>query len=151
LRLHDPARYRRAGTGAVPISLERSVPWVEVSIATADRREVAGRLLLDTGYSGALWLAPDFTDANRLLDTIAVLKPAGTAGLGGHARVVAGQLEQLRIGTSTVDHPMAYFARERVGVAADPDFRGAIGEEALQHFVVVLDYAGGRMWLDPPS
>jgi predicted aspartyl protease len=151
IRLHDPARYQHAEPGAIAISLEGSTPWVDATITVQDRAPLTGHFTVDTGCTCQVSMTSPFTDANHLLDAVLTDKIGEYAGAGGPTESVSGAIARLQIGDTSIDHPIADFARDTKGATADPDSAGLIGAQVLRKFVVVFDYARGRMWLDPPA
>jgi hypothetical protein len=151
IRLHDPARYRHGDAGAIPITLEGSTPWIDASISVPGRPPITGHFTVDTGCACHVAMTTPFTDTNHLLDAVHTAKLGDYAGAGGMTETVSGEIPALHIGGVTIDRPLATFSRDHKGATADPDSAGLIGAEVFRRFVLVLDYARGRMWLDPPG
>ena len=151
IRLHDPARFHRDDAGAIAITLDGAAPWLDAAIAVPGRPQLVGHFAIDTGCACQVALTTPFTDANHLLDAVATEPGREFAGAGGKTETVSGEITALRLGGVTIDHPTADFSRDHTGATADPDYAGLIGAGVFRNFVLVLDYAGGRMWLDPPT
>jgi hypothetical protein len=151
LRLHDPARFTHDAARAIPITLEGSLPWTDATIEVPGRAPLAGHFILDTGCTCQITFTSPFTDSNHLLDSVHAAALGSFAGAGGETRAVTGEIGALTIGPTTIERPSAEFSRDEHGATADPDSAGLIGAQTFRRFVLVLDYAGSRVWLDPAS
>ena len=151
MRLHDRSRYAHAGGAAIPITLEGSTPWVDASIDVPGQAPIGGHFTIDTGCGCEVSLTTPFTDGNHLLDAFHPLPQGISAGAGGVTRSLTGEIPALHVGALTIDRPTADFARDATGATADPESAGLIGAMIFRHYVLVLDYAGERMWLDAPT
>jgi hypothetical protein len=149
LSLHDPKTFDYAGNGdIVPISLHYGIPAVRATIKPFGSGAIEGTFLVDTGASDALYLTRPFVEAHRLLDTLIENVRVTVPGVGGESLQNVGRVEKLQFGGQRIDNPVAFFAHDRAGAFANPDFAGIIGAEILRRYRVLFDYTNGRMILE---
>lgn len=150
LRLRDRATYHHAAGTPVPITIEDSTPFVDAAVALPGIAAVPGHFTLDTGCLCEVELSSPFTDEHHLLAAVPDARNAGfSAGAGGETHQVTATITSLRIGTQTIDKPVADFARDTTGATADPESAGLIGAIVWKRYVLVLDYKRKQVWLDP--
>lgn len=134
VRLYDPAVYRYAGRGdTVPIALVHRLPRVTVHISDGGRPAVGRSLILDTGSGDAV------DDSLVLHSTTLPRYTVGAGqGLGGGYAAIAGTFDTVRVGR---------FALSQVPAVA-PSV-GVVGNAVWRRFTLVVDYPGGRLFLEP--
>jgi len=147
LRLYEPANFKYDGQGEILLmSFKLDTTIVDATIVPPDLQPIAGRFEIDTGCDGALCLGQEFVMANNLVETNSTSPGDFRRGVGGHAEIREGRLEELRLGNLTVETPSANFFLE--GSPAGRGQAGHIGIGALQHFKVILDYQNRRLILE---
>lgn len=150
LRLRDRA-YQHAGT-PIAISLADSTPALAAAVELPGRPPVPGSFVLDTGCTCEVELSTPFTDQHDLLSAVPDARSAGfSAGAGGETHQLSARIAALHLGSVTIEHPIADFARDQVGASTDPESAGLIGGLVWRRFVLVLDYHRRAIWLDPIS
>jgi hypothetical protein len=134
-----------------PITFEQGIPVVSATVVTDRGSEVPVRLLVDTGSNLVLLLRaashPDLRAPKRLI------RPVGGVlgeGMNGSMRGSVGRVGRLKLGPLVLDDVLTSLVDEAdVAAAFGQGIDGMIGNEMLQRFTVVFDYAGGRMFLKP--
>lgn len=151
IRVLDPERFVPAvGSISIPISLDRGHPVAEGAITVRGGESIPGRFIIDTGVRATIILFRPFAVAHRLLDAPGnLLKATIGGGAGGETRGDIGRLATLRIGSSSVQDPIAIFSRDTVGVFASSELDGIIGGELLRRSKVTFDYPHSRIILEP--
>lgn len=149
LRVYDRATYKHDGAAGIPITLEGSTPWVDAQIDVPNKPALTGHFTVDTGCGCEVSLTKPFTDANHILEAVPATVQNTGAGAGGVTKEVTGELPAIHLGAITIEKPTTDFGRDEVGATADPESAGLIGALIFRKFRLVLDYGGGRMWLDP--
>ena len=136
---------------ACTLAFENGIPVARATIRLDSSREVPVTLLVDTGTSDALLLRaashPDLTPRGRL---IRPSRGVLAEGMNGPMRGSVGRVKRLTLGSLVLDDVVTCFVDEKdIAPAVGQGIHGVIGNEVLQRFNVVFDYAGGRMFLRP--
>jgi hypothetical protein len=91
-----------------------------------------------------------FVDAHKLLTAFPQAKQAGMSmGAGGTTNSLTTTIPALKVGGWMLQKAKAELARDKVGATADPETAGLIGSLVFNQFVLVLDYKGKQIFLDP--
>jgi predicted aspartyl protease len=151
MRLFDRGKYHHAGAGkSIPITLEDSTSYFDAAIDVPQQGALPGHFVLDTGCLCEVQLSTPFVDAHGLLSAFPEAKQAGfSAGAGGATHQLSATIPALRIGTEVIEKPRASFARDTHGSTANPEHAGLIGSLVFKRYVLVLDYEGEQVFLDP--
>lgn len=149
LVLHEPARFRYAGDGAiVPVSIINDEPFVAGDILQPHRPPIRGRFKIDTGSLDALGLNRNFLNEAEVLApgqrTVAL---PGTA-VGGATEGIVFTIDGFRLGGYLLPALTIGATLESAGFE-DRDDAGTLGAEILSRFTVILDYRRERIILEP--
>jgi hypothetical protein len=128
----DPASYRYAGRGKkLPIEIERRIPFLTGNLKVAGRPRVERKFVVDTGSSGMVFDdIIEETSARKL-------RVLGGVGLGKEMPALAARVQNLQLGSFTIDNA--------VGMTGKPH----IGGEILRRFHIVFDYSRQCLYLEP--
>jgi len=121
----------------VPLAFENFIPVVPVKLDS-----VESLLALDTGDESTINLAYDYYSQHN--DLFTPTASTGVSGVGGDSVELMGRISDVQIGAFHVLSQHIGTTRVLHGTAD-----GHLGAGFLRHFRVVLDYAKGRLWLDP--
>ncbi len=152
--LHDPADWTYEGDGdEVPLHFQHNLPFVYAGIEEESdevHKKHEGMFVLDTGASPALIVNEGFAERNGLyaLSETLIEGPTGF-GIGGAVQGKVGRLPEFRIGAHALEAPVAHFTIDTKGALAYPDMAGVIGAKVLSRFLVIVDYPGARLILEP--
>lgn len=147
--VHDPERWQYHGTGTVlPLTLENRVPYVVGRVTLPGRQAVEGRFIIDTGSIANLTLSRAFVEKQRALESIPKTVVAA-ARASGSAGSPVGRIERLELGDLAIERPIATLRPADPPEGAAAGWIGNIGGGVLGRFRVILDYAHGRMILEP--
>ena len=147
--LHDAATYRHQGPGAaIPITLERGVPWTDLVLETG-AWPITGHFLIDTGCQCPLIITAPFAEAHHLVELLRPTRTTTRRGLGGESKLDHARLPGILLGDRRLRHTAALLSHDTKGAYARTDRAGAIGIDVLSSFLVTFDYGRGKMWLDP--
>lgn len=125
---------------SLPLTITSGLPYLNTQVKSESGDEVTVKLLVDTGFRGALSLNPATHDSIELPDTY--YSTVGQ-GLSGDIQVRLGITESLRVGPATLsDVPVKYSI---AGGESDNDSNGLLGNEVLQRFNLIFDYPNERM------
>jgi predicted aspartyl protease len=151
MRLFDRSKYQHTGAGKpTPITLEDSTPYFDAAIVLPDQSDLGGHFVVDTGCLCEAQLFTPFVDEHKLLTTFPNAKMAGmSAGAGGTTNQVTATIPGLKVGGWLLKDAKAEFSRDKKGATADPETAGLIGGLVFKQFVLVLDYKGKQIFLDP--
>jgi predicted aspartyl protease len=149
LVLHEPARFRYAGDGAiVPVTIVNDEPFVDGEILQPHRPPIRGRFKLDTGSLDALGLNRNFLhDADVLAPDQPTVRLPGVA-VGGETEGIVFTIDGFRLGGYTLRDLTVGATLESAGFE-DRDDAGTLGAEILGRFTVILDYRRERIILEP--
>jgi Aspartyl protease/PDZ domain len=151
LKLYDPQSYAYAGSGeSVSLTLRDGHFFVPAKIEIADRGELTGRFLVDTGgcMMTAILTTP-FAHRNRLpVPTQKTIVDRSISGLGGETRLLIGRATHFKIGSSIFTAPLIYISQDNGGALASLEYEGLIGTEILRRFKVIFDYPRRRLILE---
>lgn len=151
MRLYDRAKYHHTGAGKpLPITLEDSTPYFAASVEVPSQGDLAGHFVLDTGCLCEVQLFTPFVDQHKLLSVFPHAKQAGySAGAGGTTNQMTAKIPALKLGGWMIKEPQAELSRDKHGATADPETAGLIGSLVFKKFLLVLDYKGKQVFLDP--
>lgn len=147
LLLANPDKFQYGGQGhEVPFTLEATKPYVKAAARLDDDREIAVKMVVDTGATSALYLNPDthpdLTVPDRNLD-IVVGRGVSGKRRGRTARIPDFELAGYSFPNLLVSFPDAPIQ----GLAADR--QGLIGNRLLNRFHSIFDYRRRRIILEP--
>ncbi|MCG3154673.1 MAG: hypothetical protein DKINENOH_01267 [bacterium] len=148
LNLYDGMATRPAEQGQeFKVTFSYGIPVMEAAAVLEGKQELALKLLLDTGVSFPLCL---FTYSEERIQLPPRTIALTDEGLNGVMRCRVGRVAALKFGTFVLDQPLTGFLDQTaMGSATILGQNGFFGQEALQLFKVVLDYAGARVFLAP--
>jgi hypothetical protein len=154
LRIHDRETFAYAGSGeTVPIRFNASGhPVFDGLVTPVGGSPIPARIALDLGSGGSLDLRSPFVAAHHLPGSGTKTIPGiGVAGSGGDFSGKLGRVASVRIGPFTIDRPIAFFSEDRVGAFSMTDVDASVGDRIVERFRIFLDYARGRMILEPST
>jgi hypothetical protein len=149
VNLFDPQSYRYSGRGeALPIIVKENIPYLHALITQTNLGMAEGVFQLDTGSDSTVVLNTPFAKAHKFIGATKTIE-AGGRGAGGETRSLIGRVEKIALGRFVMGKPLVRFSQDEKGELAIADFAGLIGGELLRRFRVILDYANGRIILEP--
>ncbi|HEV8409633.1 MAG TPA: aspartyl protease family protein [Gemmatimonadaceae bacterium] len=151
LRLHEPAAYQYAGSGAsLPVDLAMRIPIARVTVKLHGSAPIDARLVLDIGAAtlGAAFTAP-FVDAHedglaRAPQSAATSRGVGNAGTGTVTRLDWIDMAGLR-----APEPVVMLMREHAGFFGVTWADGTIGAAIFERTTAIFDFARQRVILEP--
>lgn len=134
---------------AIPVTYERSKPYLEAQVVTGGKDTSVLKFLIDTGAALSLLINTESREDLALPEQV-VPSNLG-AGLGGFLVGYKGRVSRLsfppyefsEVVTSFQDLPL------RLDSLQSDQRNGIIGNEILRRFTVIFDYIGERMYLAP--
>ncbi len=143
------AKQSFASLKEVPILIEKNKPYLKTAIRTQNDSLVNVKLLLDTGAMLSLLLNSDTHPGLK--------PPANTvqgnigAGLGGFITGHLGRVTSLQLGEFECTEVITNFQSltEGMDTLRMQGRNGIIGNEVLSRFLVVIDYPGQKLYLQP--
>jgi len=128
----------------VPLQIESGVSYMTAQVEAGGGEPVAVKLLVDTGFRGALSLTPatheGLSEPQHYFQTV-------SEGLSGDVVSQMAMSELLTVaGYRLHGLPVSYAI---AGGESDHDSNGILGNDVLQHFNLVFDYANERLFLAP--
>ena len=132
--------------GHVPLKIVNKNCLIEARLVlTAGEKPLTVKLIVDTGFDGALVLNSPFVKRHGLLKGQSV-SVAG-ASLGGRTTGALSHVASLTIGGARENNVQTRLSSDRQGPFADGTIDGYVGGALLQHYSVLFDYAHGRLTL----
>ncbi|MCP5117158.1 MAG: clan AA aspartic protease, partial [bacterium] len=148
---HKPAGFTYNGTGErLPFTLEfGALIHIEATIVQNGAAPVTDKFAVDTGAGGlaALILTGPFAAEHNLRGTL--VHPVGGLGLGGASSADIGRVDELRIGSVSIEQPLTMFSRDTAGFLSMPGRGGVMGNEVLRRFKTIIDYSRQQLILEP--
>ncbi|KAB1157714.1 aspartyl protease family protein [Flavobacterium luteum] len=135
---------------SIPISIERSKPYVQAHVTMA-KEEIPAKLLLDIGNSDAVWI---FQDINKYFQVPAInfedFLGKGFSGdvLGKRTRIAKFRLDKFEFSNPIIAMPDSSSIKNVMMVE---DRVGSIGGDIFKRFTVVFDYKNYKMYLSKNS
>jgi hypothetical protein len=131
------------GPPAIPLHLNGCTPEVDGVLDG-----IRGRFTIDTGSSLPLSIYEPAVRRYglRARYTTGPLEKTG-GGIGGGPVGYFALARSLQLGATPIGSVWMALSAMRAGAEADPTTFGNVGAAALDRFVLVFDYRGGRMWL----
>jgi predicted aspartyl protease len=141
------ARQHRAGGSGwqeVPLQIESGVPYTTARVDTGRGTALPLKLLVDTGFRGALSLTPSTSD--ELLAPTVYFESI-SEGLSGEVTSHVAMVQSLSLAQYRLQDLPARYAL--AGGESQNGSNGILGNEVLQQFNLVFDYARERLLLTP--
>lgn len=146
IALFSPDSFDAASHPGVVLPAEKSMSLLSVEAMLED--SIAVRLLLDTGAGGNIHLTSAFFEAHpAFLAGRPVFRTTAT-GVGGEEEMTGFRMSSITLGGYTVP---AGLCSSFGGMDVFDAYDGILGTGVLCRFVVGLDYAGSRVFLEPSS
>jgi hypothetical protein len=156
---------------ALPLRFGVSKDGLFQADVEAKLEQTAGQFVVDTGSGGQILLAPGFEQDHGLIDRYAkVISVMTPGGIGGRQRMRMGLGASFAIGVASFSAPLVGridgtastqyyvpgrysgdFREVRRPMALSETQAGIIGNGVLAHFIVTLDYKGGRIYFEAPN
>ena len=135
---------------SIPISIERSKPYIQAHVTMAEE-EIQAKLLLDIGNSDAVWI---FQDINKSFQVPVInfedFLGRGFSGdvLGKRTRITKFRLDKFEFSNPIIAMPDSSSIKN---VTMVEDRVGSIGGDIFKRFSVVFDYKNYKMYLSKSS
>ncbi len=150
VRFYEPTPFDAPkGYGELPITLEASKLFVELSVLNADSSRQQVKMLIDTGAELNAWF--------QTISKGSVHTPAkwiqGTIGEGFNGTVTGkyGHIPEIRFGSFSLKNPIVSFPDSATigGILAASKRDGTIGSQILSRFNLIFDYNNKKMYFKP--
>lgn len=150
INFHEPEKFQYAGQGeAIPLETFGPGVGIRANLVLPTGERVAARLLIDTGWRGALSLNSPFVREHKLPGLMNSIVATIGVGVGGPVEDALGRVSAIEIGRYVVKSPVTSFSDATSGILAEKDFTGILGADTLRRFTVIFDYSQKRMILQP--
>jgi predicted aspartyl protease len=150
INFHDPAKFQYMGQGeAIPLEAFGPGVGVRANLVLPNGERVEAKLLVDTGWRGALSLNSPFVRERKVPAMTNTIAATIGVGVGGPVEDAIGRISALEIGRFVVKALVTSFSDATGGILADKNFTGILGADTLRRFTVIFDYPQKRMILQP--
>jgi hypothetical protein len=142
--LHNPNKFKYRGRGErLPLSIERSKPYIEALATQEDGKTVKVKMLIDTGASHAVSLY----DYENIIIPKKSFRAFIGRGLNGDIHGNIGRIDKFKLGSFKLPKPVVnYPDAEDIAIALKlSDRSGSIGSDLLKRFRIYFDYANKEM------
>ena len=129
----------------ISITLELEKPYIE-AVTTLNSKEIALKMLIDTGGSDALWL---FENNSGIQTPPKYFDDFLGRGFSGNIYGKRSRIENFKIGKYDFSFPTASFpdTLSLKSVSMVNGRNGSIGSEVLKRFNILFDYKNRKMYL----
>jgi hypothetical protein len=147
ITLIQPGRFKPPHSyDKIPLRVIGNRPYIPVTVYPKEGEPVIVNLLLDLGASHAVMFEIDSTQLVKIppnhIETIV------GRGLGGDITGYMGRINHLQLGSYKLHDVIVSFSDAYGDQEKNPlNRQGAIGGEILSRFYVIVDYAGGALYL----
>ncbi len=151
---HDPERFkkrkyykRKKYFKKIPISIERTKPYVSARIVQQNGTKENVKLMVDTGASHAVLLNPATSERIKVPEER--LRSVLGRGLGGEIYGLVGRIDQIRLDKFEFNDVVTFYPDvDHYGYGLrSGDRNGTIGGELLTRFNYVIDYSNKALYL----
>jgi predicted aspartyl protease len=150
ITFHEPAKFQYTGQGeAIPLETFGPGVGIRAKLLLPNGERVEAKLLVDTGWRGALSLNSPFVRERKMPATTNTIFATIGVGIGGPMQNAVGRISAVEIGRFVIKAPVTSFSDAPSGILADNQFTGILGADTLRRFTVVFDYPQKRMILQP--
>ncbi len=131
----------------IPLHIIGGKAYLDVNILQENDRSLTARLLIDTGASLSLWVAP-FSDSTIVVPKKTVRALLGQ-GLNGEISGVNGRAKKITIGPFVFHKPLVSFpdSTSVAGLTLNSQRHGSLGNDILRRFNVIFDFQGSALYL----
>jgi hypothetical protein len=151
ITLYDPEYFSKPSGQFQEMTMElhRNKPYIVAPTQLNRNKTIEGKYLIDTGASISLLLYTN-TYKSFELPSRYVRSKIGM-GLGGYLQGFIGRIERVQLGDFALDGVITNF--QEISPEIDSSFlnkrNGIIGNQLLNRFVVIIDYIGEKIYLQP--
>lgn len=133
----------------IPINISNGKAFIDVDITQENDSRLTVKLLIDTGASLSMWIAP-IADSAIVIPQKTVRSLLGQ-GLNGTISGVNGRVKKVEIGPFTFRRPLVSYpdSCSVAGLTLNADRHGSLGNDILRRFSVIFDFQGSALYLKP--
>lgn len=133
----------------IPLEIMNGKAFVEVKILQENDSSLNVKLLIDTGASLSMWVAP-FSDPSIVIPQKTVRSLLGQ-GLNGAISGVNGRVRKVEIGPFVLKRALVSYPDSACvsGLTLNAGRHGSLGNDILKRFNVVFDFQGSALYLQP--
>jgi hypothetical protein len=135
---------------ALPIRIEDTKPFVELTISVRDSSQITAKFLVDTGASHGLLIEEDSDKRLRMPDkNISSILGRGIAGIitGKISRTKLLKFGKYELNDLITSFPDDYAYRDSVGSKNFTPRNGSVGGDLLSRFTVIFNFPGEMMYI----
>ena len=136
-----------SNVGAVPVAFTKD----GLALVTATVNGAEGRFEIDSGNNSNVVLTQAFVAQHNLAGGYRAPMHSLYVGVGGSTDATTIRVRTFSIGGFTVHGVGTDISQSKTSALQNDRLDGNIGYEVLRQFVVTLDYAGARLYLQPGS
>ncbi len=143
------SKIKKDGFEVLPILIEKNKPYLQTTVRTQADSIVKVKLLLDTGAMLSLLLNSDSHPSLQPPEN--TIQGQIGAGLGGFLTGHLGRVNALSLGDLMCTQVVTNFQSYQLGMDSIKmkGRNGIIGNEILSRFLVIIDYPGQKLYLQP--
>ena len=139
-----------AGFTSIPIRYDNIRIYVPLTVTVREGKTIQGEALMDLGSGGSVSLTSDVAKQYSLNDISPLLHYTSLhGGIGGESSGCDFRASNVTIGPFTLDSVTMDFSNNTGGALSKGEYIATIGNEILERFDMMIDLAGGRLYLRP--
>jgi len=143
VRLYSRDEFTAGRAAAVPLTVRRNTPFVDVEVQVDDGTLRHAHMVVDTGASYfSLVFVPSFVESAGLL---AVTRPARWPSAGALSPLAA-RFKAVTVGPWTIPAQVGALLESSIGPGMDD---GLLGSGFLRQFTVAIDFVNAKLYLTP--
>lgn len=129
---------------ALPLDVESNMPYLTTKVTNTKNQKVDVKLLVDTGSTGSVSLAPA---SHPDLSAPQQYYVSTSQGLTGDTLSHLTVADSLEFGEYRLNQLLASYSI--TGEYGENDSNGILGNRALSRFNLIFDYTNERLWVKP--
>jgi hypothetical protein len=152
LRLVTPSAFKTPShADLVSLLITDGLPFIKTFVTPVGGAPISGFMEIDTGSTGAVLLNSPFVRKHGILRSLRVSIEKKTGGVGGTGTSRVGRLAALKLGSTTLNEPIAVLYTGTKGDNASSEYDGLIGGGVFKRFKMTVDIGGKRLFLEPEA
>lgn len=122
--------------------------YVNLTITLKNKNKIQGWFLLDTGSNQTI-LNAHLYNTNGIHNSNNKRKFFSKGGIGGDSNGYLLPVEEIIIGKFKLKNIITTVSSDTLGILANTDYMGIVGNDILDDFHVILDHQKEKMWVKP--
>lgn len=136
------------GYNLVNAKFEGGFIYIDLSIILKNKNAIKGWFLIDTGSDQTI-LNSHLLITDGIHNAIGKKKFFAKGGIGGDSNGYFLPVEEINIGKYNIKNVITTVSSDTLGMLANTDFMGIIGNDILDDFHIIFDHQKEKIWVKP--